>query len=134
MTESDAIALLIEVCPADEPLRRERLTRLLRSELQAELGAGSGVTVDFADPPPAGSAQDGTKGPLDWSEAGLWLALTVTAKSAAQVAVAAIRAWCERERGRTVRLTRDGVTVEIPANLDERQERLVNRLVEREDR
>ncbi|MGH3428375.1 MAG: hypothetical protein ACRDQZ_12545, partial [Mycobacteriales bacterium] len=60
----------------------------------------------------------------------LWVFLGTAMKVTAQVVIEKIKAWSEKERNRTVRITRGNETIEIPGNPDETQERLIRKFLE----
>lgn len=123
MTRSDP-ALELEVVTDGNVVLMERLTRALR----AELDDLDGVQVEFAPlaPPVTTEVKSGNA----VGNLALWVFLGTATRAAAQVVIEQIRAWTTRERGRTVRITRGTLTIEIPGNPDEAQERLVARFLE----
>jgi hypothetical protein len=116
--------LTLEVVSDGNVLLMERLTRALRAELNDQVG----VEVEFAPAVPAVTA--GAKGGSVIGDAALWVFLGTATKATAQVVIENIKAWSEKERNRTVRITRGNETIEIPGNPDEAQQRLIGQFLE----
>ncbi|MGH3720510.1 MAG: hypothetical protein ACRDRI_17025 [Pseudonocardiaceae bacterium] len=116
-------AFELEVVTDGNVVLRERLTRALR----AELNKVDGVEVEFA---PVMSASAGAKSGSAIGDLALWVFLGTAMKVTAQVVIEKIKAWSEKERNRTVRITRGNETIEIPGNPDETQERLIRKFLE----
>jgi hypothetical protein len=98
-----------------DPLRQEQLTHDLRHALASI--TGSDVSVEESSTP-------GTSGPSATTKGGsgdvaLWLAVAATAKTVPPVVVAAIQAWCERDRHRKVRIEVGDLSVEVSGMDDE---------------
>jgi hypothetical protein len=123
MTRSEP-DLALEVVSDGNVLLVERLTRALRAELNDLVG----VEVEFAPAVPAVTA--GAKSGSVIGDAALWVFLGTATKATAQVVIAKIKAWSEKERNRTVRITRGNETIEIPGNPDEAQQRLIGQFLE----
>jgi hypothetical protein len=108
-------------------LRGERLTRSLLAELVSidglDVQRATGNRV--ADPLAKGGGA---------ADASLWIFLTASVTASAQVLVAAIQAWAERERHRAVRVTSGDQTIEIPSDVTEAQERILRMVLPEGDR
>ncbi|MGI8313008.1 hypothetical protein [Saccharopolyspora hattusasensis] len=120
MTPS-APAFTLEVVADGNTILGERLTRSLRTELNAI----DGVEVEFADSTTTAAA--GAKGGVA-ADLALWVFLGT--RAAAPVVIEGIRAWSERQRNRKVLLGRGDKTVEVHGNLDAAQERIIEKFFE----
>lgn len=123
MSRSDP-AFELEVVTDGNAVLIERLTRALRAELN-EL---QGVEVEFAPTIPGATA--GAKSGTTIGDLALWVFLGTAAKDTAQVVIEKIKAWSEKERNRTVRITRGNEMIEIHGSPDEAQERLIGKFLE----
>jgi hypothetical protein len=117
-------AFELEVVTDGNVVLMERLTRALR----AELNEVHGVEVEFA--PTIPGATVGAKSGTAIGDLALWVFLGTAARATAQVVIEKIKAWSEKERNRTVRITRGNETIEIHGNPDEAQERLIGKFLE----
>lgn len=126
------LRLRAQVTGEDDPLRAERLARSLRDAVPSS----DGVTCTFgsAADRPHEPREDGA-GPARKDsitlEPNVWLAIGVASTAGARVVVAAIRAWCARAGGRSVRITTDDgdLELDITGASAETEERVVSALV-----
>lgn len=117
-------AFEVEVVTDGNVVLVERLTRALR----AELNKVDDVEVEFAPIVPPATA--GTKSGSAIGDIALWVFLGTATTATSQVVIEKIKAWSEKERNRTVRITRGNETIEIPGNPDETQERVIGKFLE----
>lgn len=117
-------AFVLEVVTDGNVVLAERLIRALR----AELNEVDGVEVEFAPlkPPSTADAKSGSA----IGDVALWVFLGTATKATAQVVIEKIKAWSEKERNCTVRITRDNETIEIPGSPDKAQERVIEKFLE----
>lgn len=119
-------AFELEVVADGNVVLRERLTRALR----AELNEVPGVEVEFAPTIISGATAGAKSGTAIGGDLALWVFLGTAARATAQVVIEKIKAWSEKERSRTVLITRGNETIEIHGNSDEAQERLIGKFLE----
>jgi len=117
-------AFVLEVVTDGNVVLVERLIRALR----AELNEVDGVEVEFAPPEPPSTAA--AKSGHVIGDVALWVFLGTATNATARVLIEKIRAWSEKERNRTVRITRGKDKIEISGNPDEAQERVIEKFLE----
>lgn len=114
----------IDVDAAGDVLRRESQLRLLRDELSGLDGATAVIEPVAAPPHVEHKGGDVVN---------LTMLASVSVAGAARTLVAAIQAWCERERGRRVRIQDGGRSLEIDGRLDADAKRLVEKFLDGKD-
>ncbi|NHD19501.1 MULTISPECIES: hypothetical protein [unclassified Actinopolyspora] len=125
MSSEPALRLRV---PADgDSVLEERLVRSLRSELDEVTSVDTRIAADPA------SAPTGAKAGAALGEIALWVALGTVGKDTVSVVLESIRAWSAKQHDRIVHLrTKDGAEYQLPPDMDETQQHLVNKILENE--
>jgi hypothetical protein len=118
-TASSAQPILkIEVPDDGDVFRSERLARSLRADLASVPGLILG-------PGPAETHPAQAKGPVVPTDPTLWIFGATTVGTVSRMVVDVVKAWCARDRHRTVRLVNGEKTVEVTGRPDAAQERII---------
>ncbi len=118
-------ALKLRVSTDGDAVLEERLLRSLLADLGEVEGVDARMTADTAP------TSSGAKAGSALGDAVLWVSLGAAAgKTTADVLLASIRAWSAKQHDRIVRIrTEDGSEYEIPPDVDETQQQLVERIL-----
>lgn len=115
--------LKLRVSTDGNAVLEERLLRSLRAELGEVEGVDARIAAETA-PTSAGAKAGSTLG-----DAVLWVSLGAAGKATASVLLASIRAWSAKQHDRIVHIRAgDGSQYDIPPDMDEAQQQLVERI------
>ncbi len=118
-TASSAQPILkIEIPDDGDVFRSERMARSLRADLASVPGL-------ILRPGSAGTHPAQAKGPAVPTDPTLWIFGATAVGTLSRMVVDVVKAWCARDRHRSVRLVNGERTVEVTGRPDAAQERII---------
>ena len=125
---ADSPRAQVEILANGDVLRGERLARSLFRALSDVDG------IEARIPTGSVAAEPGAKGGEVLADASMWVFLAAGAQAGTKLLLAAVQAWVQREKHRTVRLKIGNRSIDIPANTTPGQERIVEAFLRGDER